>query len=69
MSKELGVGKDGYQKGGVNVKVASQNLKLDPRAATEVDVNAKNYIPTGDTNKVKGTRRMLSTKKKTATWY
>ena len=42
MSKELGVGKDGYQKGGVNVEVPSQNVKLDPRAATEVDVNAKN---------------------------
>ena len=69
MSKELGVGKDGYQKGGVKIKVPSQNMKVDPRAATEVDVNAKNYIPTGDKVKVKGTRRMLSTKNKTATWY
>jgi len=69
MSKELGVGKDGYQKGGVEIKVPSQNVKLDSRAATEVDVNAKNYIPTGDKVKVKGTRRMLSTKNKTATWY
>ena len=41
MSKELGVGKDGYQKGGVSIEVPSQNVKLDPRAATEVDVNAK----------------------------
>ena len=69
MSKELGVGKDGYQKGGVKIKVPSQNVKLDSRAATEVDVNAKNYIPTGDKVKVKGTRRMLSTKNKIATWY
>ena len=69
MSKELGVGKDGYQKGGVSIEVPSQNMKLAPWAATEVDVNAKNYIPTGDKVKVKGTRRMLSTKKKTATWY
>ena len=69
MSKELGVGKDGYQKGGVKIKVPSQNVKLDSRAATEVDVNAKNYIPTGDKVNVKGTRRMISTKNKTATWY
>ena len=34
MSKELGVGKDGYQKGGVSIEVPSQNMKLDPRAAT-----------------------------------
>ena len=69
MSKELGVGNDGYQKGGVKIKVPSQNVKLDSRAATEVDVNAKNYIPTGDKVKVRGTRRMLSTKNKIATWY
>ena len=66
MTRNLGYAPLGKSK---TIKVPSQNLKLDPRAATEVDVNAKNYIPTGDTNKVKGTRRMLSTKKKTATWY
>ena len=33
MSKELGVGKDGYQKGGVSIEVRSQNVKLDSRAA------------------------------------
>ena len=66
MTRNLGYAPLGKTK---TIKVPSQNLKLDPRAATEVDVNAKNYIPTGDTNKVKGTRRMLSTKKKTATWY
>tara|TARA_Y100000356_G_C11079430_1_gene193181 strand:+ start:339 stop:548 length:210 start_codon:yes stop_codon:yes gene_type:complete len=69
MSKELGVGKDGYQKGGVKIKVPSQNMKVDPRAATEVDDPAKDYLPTGDKVKVRGTRRMLSTKNKTATWY
>ena len=66
MTRNLGYAPLGKTK---TIKVPSQNLKLDPRAATEVDVNAKNYISTGDTNKVKGTRRMLSTKKKTATWY
>ena len=69
MSKELGVGKDGYQKGGVNVEVPSQNVKLDPRAATVVEAPAKDYLATGDKTKVRGTRRMLSTKNKIATWY
>ena len=66
MTRNLGYAPLGKSK---TIKVPSQNVKLDSRAATEVDVNAKNYIPTGDTNKVRGTRRMLSTKKKTATWY
>jgi hypothetical protein len=66
MTRNLGYAPLGKSK---TIKVPSQNVKLDPRAATEVDVNAKNYIPTGDKVKVKGTRRMLSTKNKTATWY
>ena len=66
MTRNLGYAPLGKTK---TIKVPSQNMKLDPRAATEVDVNAKNYIPTGDKVKVKGTRRMLSTKSKTATWY
>ena len=69
MSKELGVGKDGYQKGGVKIKVPSQNMKVDPRAATVVEAPAKDYLATGDKPKVRGTRRMLSTKNKIATWY
>ena len=66
MTRNLGYAPLGKSK---TIQVPSQNMKLDPRAATEVDVNAKNYIPTGDKVKVKGTRRMLSTKNKTATWY
>ena len=66
MTRNLGYAPLGKSK---TIKVPSQNMKVDPRAATEVDVNAKNYIPTGDKVKVKGTRRMLSTKNKTATWY
>ena len=66
MTRNLGYAPLGKSK---TIKVPSQNMKLDPRAATEVDVNAKNYIPTGDKVKVKGTRRMLSTKSKIATWY
>ena len=66
MTRNLGYAPLGKSK---TIKVPSQNMKLDPRAATEVDVNAKNYIPTGDKVEVKGTRRMLSTKSKIATWY
>ena len=66
MTRNLGYAPLGKSK---TIKVPSQNMKLDPRAATEVDVNANNYFPTGDKVKVKGTRRMLSTKSKTAPWY
>ena len=48
--------------------VPSQNVEVDPRSKTTAD-QAYNYIPTGDTEKVRGTKRMLSNKKKTATWY
>ena len=48
--------------------VPSQNVVVDPRSKTTAD-QAYNYIPTGDTEKVRGTKRMLYNKKKTATWY
>jgi len=51
-----------------NIKVPSQNLILDPRSKANV-TRARNPIPTGDTVKVAGTRRMLSTKSKKATWF
>jgi hypothetical protein len=45
-------------------------MKLDPRTATEVDAPAKNYLPTGDTVTVKGTRAIRKDKKPVkATWY
>ena len=66
MTRNLGYAPLGKSK---TIKVPSQNMKLDPRAATEVDAPAKDYLPTGDKVKVRGTRRMLSTKNKTATWY
>ncbi len=43
--------------------VPSQNVVVDPRSKTTAD-QAYNYIPTGDTEKVRGTKRMLSNKKK-----
>tara|TARA_A100001011_G_C13534160_1_gene525790 strand:- start:97 stop:303 length:207 start_codon:yes stop_codon:yes gene_type:complete len=50
------------------VKIPEQNVEVDPRSKTTAD-GAFNYIPTGDKEKVKGTKRMLAEKKKEATWY
>jgi len=50
------------------VKIPEQNVEIDPRSKTTAD-GAFNYIPTGDKEKVRGTKRMLTTKKKIATWY
>ena len=67
--KSLDINKDGYSNGGITVEPASQNLELDPRSKSTADGMQKNYIPTGDQVQVKGTKRMLANKKKTATWY
>ena len=50
------------------VKVAEQSIEIDPRSKTTAD-GSFNYIPTGDKEKVRGTKRMLAEKKKEATWY
>ena len=50
------------------VNVPEQNVEIDPRSKTTAD-GAFNYIPTGDKEKVRGTKRMLTEKKKIATWY
>ena len=50
------------------VKIPEQNVEVDPRSKTTAD-GAFNYIPTGDKEKVRGTKRMLAEKKKEATWY
>ena len=50
------------------VKVAEQSVEVDPRSKTTAD-GAFNNIPTGDKEKVRGTKRMLAEKKKEATWY
>ena len=65
VNKALNVGKDGYQKGGINIETPSQNLETDPRSK----LDNWNLIPTGDKVEVKGTKRMLKSKSKTATWY
>ena len=51
-----------------DVNIPEQNIEVDSRSKTTAD-GAFNYIPTGDKEKVRGTKRMLSDKKKIATWY
>ena len=48
--------------------VSEQSVEVDPRSKTTAD-GAFNGIPTGDKEKVRGTKRMLAEKKKEATWY
>ena len=50
------------------VNVPEQSVEVDPRSKTTAD-GAFNNIPTGDKEKVRGTKRMLANKKKEATWY
>ena len=50
------------------MSIPSQNLEYDPRSKANVK-RARNVIPTGDKEKVRGTKRMLADKDKTATWY
>ena len=50
------------------VAIPEQNLEIDPRSKTTAD-GAFNHLPTGDKEEVRGTKRMLKDKKKTATWY
>ena len=50
------------------VKVQDQQVEIDPRSKTTAD-GAFNGIPTGDKEKVRGTKRMLAEKKKEVTWY
>ena len=50
------------------IAIPEQNLEIDPRSKTTAD-GAFNNIPTGDKEKVRGTKRMRADKKKEATWY
>ena len=50
------------------IDIPEQNLEIDPRSKTTAD-GSFNYLPTGDKEKVRGTKKMLADKKKTATWY
>ena len=64
ITKAVGINKDGYCSGGVDIETPSQNLHLDPRSKTSI--RGKNYIAQGDTVTVKGTK---TRKPQKATWY
>ena len=67
ITKPVGVNKDGYASGGVEIETPSQNLHLDPRSKTTAD-KAYNLIATGEEVTVRGTKRMLAEKSKKAKW-
>ena len=50
------------------ISIPEQNVEVDTRSKTTAD-GSYNGIPTGDKEKVRGTKRMLAEKKKEATWY
>ena len=54
ITKPVGVNKDGYASGGVEIETPSQNLHLDPRSKSSI--RGQNYIAQGDTVTVKGTK-------------
>ena len=47
-NKALGINKDGYAKGGIDIETPSQNLEWDPRSKTNANGIQRNVIPTGD---------------------
>ena len=47
------------------IQIPEQNLEVDPRSKTTSN-GSFNNIPTGDKEKVRGTKRMLAEKRKTA---
>jgi hypothetical protein len=69
VNKALDINKDGYSNGGIDIETPGQNLERDPRTKTLADGMQSNVIATGDVVEVKGTRRMLKSKNKKATWY
>ena len=65
ITRPVGVNKDGYASGGVDVKIPSQNLIIDPRGKTSKRGRSAR-IATGDKVTVKGTG---AARKQTATWF
>ena len=64
ITRPVGVKKDGYARGRVDVKIPSQNIHLDPRSKSSI--RGRNYIAQGDTVTVKGTKTRKPVK---ATWF
>tara|TARA_R100001086_G_scaffold132447_1_gene68833 strand:+ start:1279 stop:1506 length:228 start_codon:yes stop_codon:yes gene_type:complete len=69
VNKALDVNKDGFSNGGIDIETPGQNLVRDPRTKTLANGMQPNVIPTGDPVEVKGTKRMLRSKSRKATWY
>ena len=68
ITKAVGINKDGYCSGGVDIEIPSQNLAIDPRGKTSFRAKGV-YVAQGDNVEVRGTKRMLASKSKKATWY
>jgi|TARA_B110000285_G_scaffold12931_1_gene12828 hypothetical protein len=69
ITKPIGVNKDGYASGGVEIEIPSQNLIKDPRAKSSIR-GSNQRIATGDTVEVKGTRAIRKEKRPVkATWF
>jgi hypothetical protein len=68
ITKAVGINKDGYCSGGVDIEIPSQNLAIDPRGKSSFRGRGV-YVAQGDNVEVKGTKRMLASKSKKATWY
>ena len=69
IKKPIGVNKDGYASGGVEIEIPSQNLIKDPRAKSSIR-GSNQRIATGDTVEVKGTRAIRKEKRPVkATWF
>ena len=65
ITRPVGVNKDGYASGGVDIKIPCQNLIIDPRGKTSIRGRSAR-IATGDTVTVKGTKTRKPVK---ATWF
>ena len=65
ITKPVGVNKDGYASGGVDIEIPSQNLHIDPRGKSSFRGKGV-YVAQGHTVTVKGTGKA---KKQKATWY
>ena len=65
ITKPVGVNKDGYASGGVDIEIPSQNLHIDPRGKSSFRGKGV-YVAQGDTVTVNGTGKA---KEQKATWY
>ena len=69
ITRPVGVNKDGYASGGVEIEIPSQNLHMDPRGKSSFRAKGV-YVAQGDSVDVKGTRAIRKEKKPVkATWY